>query len=381
MLKLLLVALLATTTLSIHKIELNRKPLTLKKYLKRANLNPYYEGVNAAGAKIPLKSYFSVLYYGPVTVGTPPQKFLIDFDTGSSTFWVPSSECNSPNCAPHNKYNHDKSSTYIKDGKEISLQYGIGADKGFVSIDNVDVGGLTVKALPFGEIIEMSPDQKNNPSDGIMGLAWPSLSVDGLPMYINELYAQKQIDDHSFSFFLTSKPSQDGSQLILGGVDPSLFVGNLNYHEVLYDTYWTVNINDIKIGGVDVTQGIYTTGIVDTGTTELVASTFIGKTITDQIGSAGKVACNTIPGLPPIVLVLDGIEYSVPASNYILQITQFGKTECFVGVASGDLSFVADRAMIVGDVFLKTFYTHFDYGNRRVGFALAKQPGTEKVVA
>ena len=62
---------------------------------------------------------------GTVSIGTPGQDFVIDFDTGSADLWVPSKDCDG--CQAQNSYDPSASSTSQEESGTFQIQYGDGS--------------------------------------------------------------------------------------------------------------------------------------------------------------------------------------------------------------------------------------------------------------
>jgi len=183
------------------------------------------------------------------------------------------------------------------------------------------------------------------------------------------MYKQGLIDDNSFQFYLSKKADATGSQLVLGGTDPSLYSGSFQYHNLSSETYWEISVGDLSVNGEPMGfSGVK--GVVDSGTSLLVGAS---KFITPIINKIGKVAsdCSSISSHPNIAFIIDGTTYELTPQDYILQVSADGETECLLAIEGADFPGALEDVIIMGDVFIRVFTAHFDYGNNRVGFATA----------
>ncbi|KAE8689695.1 Aspartic proteinase A2 [Hibiscus syriacus] len=261
----------------------------------RASMAKKYRFHNDLGSEetdiVALKNYMDAQYYGEIGIGTPPQKFTVVFDTGSSNLWVPSAKCYfSVACYFHSKYKSGDSSTYKKNGKSASIQYGTGAISGFFSNDNVQVGHLVVKDQDFIEATkEPGVTFVAAKFDGILGLGFKEISVgDAVPVWYN-MVKQGLIQDQVFSFWLNRNiEGEVGGEIVFGGVDPNHYKGKHTYVPVTQKGYWQFDMGDVLIG--EKPTG-YCAGscaaIADSGTSLLAGPTTVITMINQAIGAAG----------------------------------------------------------------------------------------------
>ena len=102
--------------------------------------------------------------------------------------------------------------------------------------------------------------------DGILGMGWPTISVDNLPLIFDLLYKQGQVDGNSFSFYLTKTAGQDGSALVLGGVNSKYAAGDWKYYDLLSKDYWRISMSDVVFNNTSFKNSSNVQAIIDTGT-------------------------------------------------------------------------------------------------------------------
>jgi cathepsin D len=371
---------------AFQKVPLGRKPLTRLTYRNSEEFILSKFATNGTGS-VSITNYEDAQYYGPVSIGTPPQNFMVVYDTGSSNLWVPSSKCPKSNiaCQKHSKYDSSESSTYVANGTSFAIQYGSGSLSGFLSEDTVQLGGLTVTGQTFAEALhEPGIAFVAAKFDGILGMAYSSISVDNVtPVWYN-LLAQGQVSQPMFSFWLSQNPSDSvGGELVLGGTDPSRYTGDFMYAPLTSDTYWQFDMADIQVGGTS--MGFCSSGpcktICDSGTSLIVGPKKDMDAINKKLGAIvlngeGILDCNKVSSLPDIEIVINGNTFVLTSNDYVLKITSEGETECLSGFMGLDIPPPTGPIYILGDVFIAAWTAVFDFGAvgvSQVGWAKSVQ--------
>ncbi|XP_066222168.1 cathepsin E isoform X2 [Saccopteryx leptura] len=372
----------------LHRVPLRRRQSLRKKIRARGQLSDFWKSQNLdmvqftesctmdQSANEPLINYLDMEYFGTISIGSPPQNFTVIFDTGSSNLWVPSVYCTSPACKTHARFYPSRSSTYSAAGSHFFIQYGTGSLSGIIGADQVE--GLTVVNQQFGEsVTEPGQSFVNAEFDGILGLGYPSLAVGGVTPVFDSMLAQNLVDVPMFSVYMTSDPEGGaGSELIFGGYDHSHFSGSLNWVPVTKQGYWQIAVDTIQVGGTVVFCPEGCQAIVDTGTSLITGPSDEIRRLQKAIGAElmdGEYAveCDNLNVMPDVTFIINGVPYILQPTAYTLLDFVDGMKFCSSGFQGLDIHPPAGPLWILGDVFIRQFYSVFDRGENRVGLAPA----------
>nr|NP_001272491.1 pregnancy-associated glycoprotein-9 precursor [Capra hircus]AAF05748.1 pregnancy-associated glycoprotein-9 [Capra hircus] len=322
---------------------------------------------------LPLRNIMDMLYVGKITIGTPPQEFQVVFNTGSSDLLVPSINCLSPTkrpCSKQDKFKHHQSSTFRFTNDTFRIYFVSGAMRGVVAHDTIRIGDLVSTDQPFG-LSTAEYGFRRTPFDGVLGLNYPSISSSGAIPIFDKLKNEGAISEPVFAFYL-SKGGQEGSVVMFGGVDHRYYKGELNWVPLIPEGNWMVHMDRITIERNVIACSAGCKAVVGTGAPFIEGPKSQVDNMQKLIGARPRgskyyVPCSAVNTLPSIIFTINSINYTVPGGAYIIKNP---RGRCYTTFKEDTVS-SSTETWILGDVFLRMYFTVFDRGNDRIGLARA----------
>jgi len=122
--------------------------------------------------------------------------------------------------------------------------------------------------------------------------------------------------------------------------------------------------------------------IIDSGTsllagpTEMVAKIAAAANATSLMGKEYVIECDKVASLPSLSVTLGGKLFTLSATDYVIN----ASGQCLFAFIPLDIPAPAGPLWIMGDVFMRKYYSVFDYGNKRMQFAPVAKTESSKVI-
>ncbi|KAI8840098.1 aspartic peptidase domain-containing protein [Chytriomyces cf. hyalinus JEL632] len=355
------------------------------------------------------------VYYIDISIGTPPQKVRVTTDTGSNQLWVGSARCNAAaKCQDKPSFlNESLSETFknmVPKMPPAKIVYGKGSVSGFVATDSIQLGKVTLPNQQFVLVEQQdSPMQQlvNKSSNGIMGLSF----VGGLEpvmfssknrganskTLVHSMIAAGLLAQPMFSMWLgysgSDKVKWNGGEITFGGLNPKRFIGDVEYFPVTRNVtkgyYWSLAIGGVEVQNTKISTAGSLYGIIDSGSSfiNVDKSTFNRILPLLQRGSSQptgaqfdpgsrltQIPCEKVQYLPSFSILFQNsrTRFTIDGSSLAVRKILNGEPVCVLGIVPGAFESPAGSVWIIGDVFLREYYTVYDFSQGgRVGFAMA----------
>ncbi|VDM23635.1 unnamed protein product [Toxocara canis] len=347
--------------------------------------------------------YSDIEYIGTVYMGSQRAPLRFVLDTGSADFWAPDISCGicdyychglpasfchklcdkgccsienhftESKCYNKRTFNGAKSTTYRQYDGTWRIKYGAGMAAGFRGLDKIDLGGMNFDVV-FGQATILDTVIASNKNfDGILGLAFQSISVDNtLPPFLAAV-EQKVINESIFTVFLRKAGQPvlaNGGVYTFGAFDNVNCEGEINYVHLSSATYFQFVLQKFSFGPTQM-GSTHVQVISDTGTSFIGAPADVFTMIIKAIGATKDpygvvVPCNH-GEFPNMTLTINGHDYTLTSHHYITNTNR-----CELAMFSMN-SIGLGPAWILGDPFIRAYCNVHDMKNQRIGFARSKE--------
>jgi hypothetical protein len=350
-------------------------------------------------------------YLVNLSIGTPPQNLQAVFDTGSIDLIVNSASsefCQSHPCNATGAFNEKASTTLTQVGTGMDDVYEATEYIGNWYTDTVSFGGKSVDKFVFGIADNSSDDPINT-----FGVSFkPTVDIEkGTSSPTNDSNLEQMvkggiIPSAAYSIWMNSNKTLGGS-VLLGGVDKSKFIGQLQSYPILTSTtgiYFAnaINLTSASLGGSKNISGpaseFPAPVVLDTGNPNLL----LPEGLVTNIWKAYDVQNVTIPGGATFGIcncsiannndaTLDfefpGLKISVPFSELVVLPT--AELYALYGVSAlpeGECIFMVSPTRtgvgnLLGDNFLRYAYYVVDLDSKQIALAASNpNPGASQIL-
>jgi saccharopepsin len=342
-----------------------------------------------AGQRIHLRNPNLISYYGAILIGDPPQRFDVLFDTGSEDLWIPSIDCKDDECSWRSQYDPDYSETFKSvNGETFRIRYLKGDVSGRIGKDIVHIGHVTVRNQIFGFADQISTKvlsclidncfQCTHKSfgkakfDGVCGLGvGRDAELPGPTLLVN-MKRDGIIKKMMFSLYLESP---NNGVLLLGAVHSDYYVGDIYWTEVVGIHQWELQLEGFEIDG-ELMHFENTGVILDSGSNvilcpdwvhaQIVAATSATKVSGTK--STYQVKCSNVHDFPPVGFQMGGVIFDLHPVDYI---NLDNRNRCILSFYPYPGSSRRRNRWILGDPFLRAYYSIYDAENDMIGMAKA----------